>query len=176
MTGPPPRDRNCFECGRIGHIAVNCPRRVKQKERKKALSEEGKKKLSSLEEKKKCSRPCVVAPISDVSGGVKAGRVKDVNDNFDYNSLKHMEIDGNRGSIDYLKPRDELTLEEPEFDFLQDVLPVSDAQDPGLNNLDNHPDQGEMMGNVEEMKRLNSSMMEQCNAITRRCREERRRK
>jgi len=158
VTGPPPRDRNCFECGRIGHIAVNCPRKVKQKERKK--------KQSNPEEKRKGSLPPVVEQISDVS-------TKDVNDNFDYNSLKHMELD--QGAIDYLKPRD-VTLDEPEFVILKDVLPVADAQEPGSKGLADHLGQGEMMEDVQEMKRLNSRMMSQCNTITRRCKEERRRK
>merc|ERR1711970_1063730 len=84
VTGPPPRDRNCFECGRIGHIAVNCPRKVKQKERKKALEEERKKKQSNHEENRKGSQPCVVEPISDknvkgdISGVVEEERAKDV--------------------------------------------------------------------------------------------------
>ena len=167
MTGPPPRDRNCFECGRIGHIAVNCPRKVKQKERKKALEEERNKKQSNPEGKREGGVPTVVEPIS---GGVEEGRVKDVNDNFDYNSLKHVEVD--QGAIDYLKPRD-VTLDEPEFVVLKDVLPVADAQDPGSKDLADHLEQGEMMEDVQEMKRLNSRMMSQCNKITRRCREER---
>merc|ERR1719341_2824831 len=170
VTGPPPRDRNCFECGRIGHIAVNCPRKVKQKERKKALEEERNKKQSNPEGKRKGGVPTVVEPIS---GGVEEGRAKDVNDNFDYNSLKHMEVD--QGAIDYLKPRD-VTLDEPEFVVLKDVLPVADAQDPGSKDLADHLEQGEMMEDVQEMKRLNSRMMSQCNKITRRCREERRKK
>ena len=173
VTGPPPRDRNCFECGRIGHIAVNCPRKVKQKERKKALEEERKKKQSNPEEKRKGS---MVEPISGVSGGVEERRAKDVNDNFDYNSLKHMEVNtSNQGAIDYLKPRD-VTSDEPEFVNLKDVLPVADAQDPGSKGSADHLGQGEMMEDVEEMKRLNSRMMRQCNKITRRCTEERRRK
>ena len=133
VTGPPPRDRTCFECGRIGHIAVNCPRKVERKERKKALGEERKKKQwSSLDEKRKCSQP-----IRDVvSGGAKEVGAKDVNDNFDYNSLKHMEVDSNRSTIDYLKPRVELASEEPELVILEDVLPVYGAQGPGLNYLD----------------------------------------
>lgn len=176
VTGPPPRDRNCFECGRIGHIAVNCPRKVKQKERKKAMEEE-RKKNSRIEENRKVCQPCMVEPIDkcDRSGGVEDGRAKDVNDNFDYNSLKHEEVDPNQGAIDYLKPRD-VTLDEPEFVILKDVLPVADAQDPRSKGLTNSLGQGEIMEDIQEMKRMNSHVLRQCNKITRRCREERRRK
>ena len=176
VTGPPPRDRNCFECGRIGHIAVNCPRKVKQKERKKAMEEE-RKKNSRIEENRKVGQPCMVEPIDkgDKSGGVEDGRAKDVNDNFDYNSLKHEEVDPNQGAIDYLKPRD-VTLDEPEFVILKDVLPVADAQGPRPKGLTNSLGQGEIMEDIQEMKRMNSHVLRQCNKITRRCREERRRK
>merc|ERR1712192_8156 len=182
VTGPPPRDRNCFECGRIGHIAVNCPRKIKQKERKKALEEERKKKQSNQGGNIKASQPSLNREEPDKvvkgseSGVLEEGRAKDVNDNFDYNNLKHMEVGPNQGAIDYLKPRDPVTSDEPEFVTLKDVLPVADAQDPGSKGLTNYQGHGEMVKDVQETKRLNNYMISQCNRITSRCREDRRRK
>ena len=141
VTGSPPKDRNCFECGRIGHIAVNCPRRIKQREMRKAQECERKKNLDNKKEIK--------------SGVVLKEKDKDVNDNFDYNSLKQMEVDPNQGAIDYLKTRSVFS-EEPEFVTLADLLPGHDAVDRGSKGAANH------------------EMMEP--SVTRRCRERRRQK
>ena len=146
------------------------------------MEEERRKKQSSQGGNSKGSQPDLISDelnkivkVSE-SGVMEEGRAKDVNDNFDYNNLKHTEVGPNQGTIDYLKPRDPVTSDEPEFVTLKDALPVADAQDPTLRSLTSYQGHGEMLEDVQEMKRLNNHMMSQCNKITRRCREERKRK
>ena len=119
----------------------------------------------------KGSKPVIGDHIRVKSGLLAKDRARDINDNFDYNSLKHMEVDPNQASIDYLMPRD-VVLDEPEFVILEDLssVCVTDLRCQGLASSPKHG------VDVEEMKKVNNDMMRQCEKISKRCKEARRRK
>jgi len=181
VTGPPPREtkgKDCYECGKIGHIAAYCPRRIKQREKKRLESvHDGNSQRNEIigerneSDSNKGPKPVIGDHIRVKSGQLAKERARDINDNFDYNSLKHMEVDPNQASIDYLMPRD-VILDEPEFVTLEDVssVCVTDLRCQGLASSPKHG------VDVEEMKKVNNDMMRQCEKISKRCKEARRRK
>merc|ERR1711973_125481 len=109
----------------------------------------------------KGSKPVIKEHFRVKSGQLAKERARDINDNFDYNSLKHMEVDPNQASIDYLMPRD-VILDEPEFVTLEDVssVCVTDLRCQGLASSPKHG------VDVDEMKKVNNDMMRQCEKIS----------